>query len=102
MAGDDRGYHGTWLGHCGRLSLQVRVQSSCRDDLVGEGLADPQPFGHLAERQVLSVVNADRFLVEDSRGVVGDGAELPGEPDCCVGAVLGARHRANAGESGSA
>jgi hypothetical protein len=45
-----------------------------RDDLVGEGLADPQPLGHLAERQVFSVVDADRLLVKDRRGVIGDGA----------------------------
>ena len=102
VAGHDGRDHGARLGSGGRLSLQVRVQSSCRDDLVGEGLADPQPLGHLAERQVFSVVDADRLLVKDSRGVIGDGAELPGEPDGGVGAVLGAGHGADAGESRAA
>ena len=102
VAGHDRRDHRTRLGNGRRLSLQVRIDSSCRDDLVSEGLADPQPPGHLAERQVFSVVDPDRFLVKDGRGVLGDSAEFSREPDGCVGAVLGAGHSANAGESGAA
>ena len=102
VAGHDGRDHWARLGSGGRFGLQVRVQSSCRDDLVGEGLADPQPLGHLAERQVFSVVDANHLLMEDGRGVVGNGPELPGEPDGGVGAVLRAGHRANAGESRAA
>jgi hypothetical protein len=66
---------------------------------VSEGLADPQPLGHLAERQVFSVVDTNRLLVKDGRGVIGNGPEFPGKPDRGVGAVLRAGHSANAGKS---
>ena len=102
MAGHDGRDHGARLGSGGRLSLQVQVQSSCRDDLVSEGLADPQPLGHLAERQVFSVVDTNHLLVKDCRGVIGNGPELPGQPDGGIGPVLRARHGPDAGESRAA
>jgi hypothetical protein len=40
--------------------------------------------------------------VKDSRGVIGNGPELPGEPDGGVGTVLRAGHGPNAGEGGAA
>ena len=40
--------------------------------------------------------------MKDSRGVIGDGAEFPGEPDGGVGPVLGAGHGADARESRAA
>jgi len=69
---------------------------------VSEGLADPQPLGDLAERQLFSVVDPDRFFVEDSRCVVRGSAEALGEPDGSVGAFLRTGHGADAGSGGAA
>jgi hypothetical protein len=102
VAGNNRRDYGTRLGHGGRLSFQLRVHSSCRDDLVSEGLADPKPLGDLAERQFFSVVDPDRFFVEDSRCVLRDSTEALGEPDGSVGAILRTGHGADASSGGAA